>query len=88
MTKKAIICQGDTTTHGGRVIEGSKDRFMVKGKKIACIGHLVSCPECKGVYPIIEGENRIMYHGKAVAVEGMSTACGAKLNASQQLVKC
>ncbi|WP_240492520.1 PAAR domain-containing protein, partial [Photorhabdus namnaonensis] len=39
--------------------------------------------QCKGVFPIIQGADSLTYKGKAIALEGMQTACGAKLIASQ-----
>lgn len=79
---KPVIRKGDTTTHGGTVIEGIED-YLVYGKPIACKTHMVLCPLCKGTFPIIEGVGSTSVHGKYPAVEGMKTACGAKLIASQ-----
>ncbi|WP_133052251.1 PAAR domain-containing protein, partial [Gilliamella apis] len=45
--------------------------------------HMVLCPLCKGTFPIVEGVESTSVHGKYPAVEGMKTACGAKLIASQ-----
>lgn len=79
---KAIIRQGDPTSHGGTVIEGSL-ADLCEGKAIACVGHKVYCPKCKGTYPIIEGWPFTTVYGKGVALEGMKTACGASLIATQ-----
>jgi hypothetical protein len=46
---------------------------------------MVSCPQCKGIFPILP-INRARPHrinGRDTAVEGMKTACGATLIASQ-----
>ncbi len=83
MAEKAIIRQGDPTTHGGRVLEGFLDNICM-GKPIAGVGHKVFCPQCKGVFPIIEGARTVFMMGANVAVEGMKTACGAALIATQQ----
>lgn len=48
---RAMMCVGDTTTHGGRVLEGSTTA-TIEGKPIAGVGHKVLCPQCKGVFPI------------------------------------
>lgn len=82
MSLKSIIRKGDSTTHGGTVIEGI-DSYLVFDKPIACEGHMVTCPQCKGTFPIIEGVKGKSILGKNPAVEDMHTACGAKLIASQ-----
>lgn len=79
---KPVIRKGDTTTHGGTVIEGIED-YLVYDKPIACKTHMVLCPLCKGTFPIVEGVETTSVHDKYPAVEGMKTACGAKLIASQ-----
>ena len=71
-----IIRQGDKTTRGGTVIEGSPSDIC-HGKQIAYIGHKTSCPQCKGTYPIVEGAPVTTLYGKGVALAGMKTACGA-----------
>jgi uncharacterized Zn-binding protein involved in type VI secretion len=77
-----IIRMGDSTSHGGKVIEGSPFDICM-GKPIAFVGHKVQCPKCKGVFPIIEGAFTTTFYGKGVALAGMKTACGAVLIASQ-----
>ncbi|KWK54066.1 hypothetical protein WT81_18850 [Burkholderia stagnalis] len=82
---RAMICVGDTTTHGGRVLEGSATA-TIDGKPIAGVGHKVLCPQCKGVFPILPATGRKYPHnvdGRETAIEGMKTACGATLIASQ-----
>jgi uncharacterized Zn-binding protein involved in type VI secretion len=79
---RAIIRQGDPTSHGGRVIGGSLvDLF--DGKPVAFVGHKVSCPKCRGIHEIIEGAPTMTFYGKGVALEGMKTSCGATLIATQ-----
>ena len=77
-----IIRQGDPTSHGGTVLEGSTSDICM-GKPIAYIGHKVQCPLCKGAFPIIEGVLTTTFYGKGVAVAGMKTACGATLIPTQ-----
>ncbi|PEH37328.1 hypothetical protein CRM94_22550 [Burkholderia gladioli] len=82
---RAMICVGDTTTHGGRVLEGSSSA-TIDGKPIAGVGHKVLCPQCKGVFPILPATGRRYPHqiaGRDTAIQGMKTACGATLIASQ-----
>lgn len=77
-----IIRQGDPTSHGGTVLEGSLTDIC-HGKPIAYVGHKVQCPKCKGVFPIIEGVLTTTFYGKGVAIAGMKTACGASLIPTQ-----
>ena len=83
MGEKAIIRQGDPTSHGGKVLEGFLDNICM-GKPIAGVGHKVQCPKCKGSFPIVEGAQIALMMGRNVALEGMKTACGAPLIATQQ----
>lgn len=84
--KRAIICKGDTTSHGGRVLEGTENA-TIDGKPVAGVGHKVLCPLCKGAFPILPDLLARRYphriHERDTAVEGMRTACGAVLIASQ-----
>ncbi|MCG3462202.1 PAAR domain-containing protein [Xenorhabdus bovienii] len=82
MAGKAVIRLNDTTDHGGKVITAI-DSYVYQGVPIAGKGDLVSCPKCKGVFPVVEGSNNLQYKGKPIALEGMHTACGAQLIASQ-----
>lgn len=42
----SVICQGDTTTTGGRVLEGAPENYAYEGIPIALMGHKVWCPGC------------------------------------------
>ncbi len=77
-----IIRKGDSTSHGGTVLEGSPSDICM-GQPIAYIGHKVHCPKCRGDFPIVEGVMTATFYGKGVAVAGMKTSCGATLIASQ-----
>ncbi|MDB6372645.1 PAAR domain-containing protein [Photorhabdus bodei] len=79
---KSVILLGDMTDHGGKVITAI-DEYTHNGIPIAGKEDLVACPQCKGVFPIIQGADSLKYKGKPIALEGMQTACGAKLIASQ-----
>ncbi|OWO80809.1 hypothetical protein B5C26_16095 [Photorhabdus luminescens] len=83
MTNRAVIRLNDQTDHGGKVITAI-DNYLYQGVPVAAKGDLVSCPKCKGVFPIVEGSNDLKHQGKPIALEGMQTACGAKLIASQK----
>ncbi|HCF6898421.1 TPA: PAAR domain-containing protein [Pseudomonas aeruginosa] len=76
-----IIRKGDKTDHGGTVLEGF-GHTNFNGQPMAGVGHSVSCPKCKGVFPIAEGSSTLKVDGVPVALEGMKTACGASLIAS------
>ncbi len=76
-----IVRKGDSTDHGGTVLEGFGQTDL-NGRPIAGVGHKVSCPKCKGVFPIVEGSACYSVDGVPVALHGMKTACGASLIAS------
>ncbi|WP_415260584.1 PAAR domain-containing protein [Pseudomonas chlororaphis] len=78
---KDIIRLGDSTSHGGVVLEAFFQTDF-NGKPIAGVGHKVSCPQCKGVFPIVEGNSTYTVGGVAVALDGMKITCGASLIAS------
>ena len=78
---KDIIRLGDLTTHGGVVLQAFSHTDL-NGKPIAGVGHNVSCPLCKGIFPIAEGSSTYTVDGIPVALDGMKTACGAALIAS------
>jgi len=79
--ERGVIRLYDTTDHGGKVVQ-VKHQPGDMGRPIACIGDLVECPRCLGVYPIIEGDPECTIHGDPVAFEGHKTACGAILISS------
>lgn len=86
MRARPIIRVGDKTTHGGTVLEGFSS-YDIDGRAAAGLGHKVDCPKCKGVFPIIEGVPSFAIGDSLVALEGMKTACGAALIASQGFVR-
>lgn len=79
----AFIREGDTTSHGGKVLACSPNN-KVDGKALALLGDMVSCPRCGGTFAIVSTKPLGMtFDGRAVASEGDKTACGATLIASQ-----
>ncbi|CAJ3079904.1 PAAR domain-containing protein [Burkholderia pseudomallei] len=81
----AFIREGDTTSHGGRVLACSTEH-IIHGKAVARLGDMVSCPKCGGIYPIVDVLPRGMsMGGKHPAFEGDKTACGATLIATQSV---
>lgn len=83
MTQPLIVL-GDKTSHGGTVITCSPTCDTL-GKGWARVGDMVSCPRCKGVFPISQGDPGLVDDGRAVAYHGCKTACGATLISSQML---
>lgn len=77
-----FIVQGDRTSHGGVVLAGSPFSDC-DGKPIARVGDMCSCPLCKGVFPIAQGDQSNIIDGAPVAYHGCKTACGAMLISSQ-----
>ncbi|MDR1995538.1 PAAR domain-containing protein [Azonexus sp.] len=81
---RRIIREGDTTTHGGKVINGS-DRHRLEGRRIARLGDEVDCPAKypggtpHGVNKIIEGATDELLDGIPIALEGHKTECGCAL---------
>ncbi|MPT37008.1 PAAR domain-containing protein [Achromobacter denitrificans] len=87
MSERAIIRRGDRTSHGGTVVEGHPTSMLL-GREIALVGHKVLCPKCKGAFPILPDPGRNhSFMGNDTAVEGMRTACGAVLIASQMVAR-
>jgi uncharacterized Zn-binding protein involved in type VI secretion len=68
---------GDTTDHGGKVIEASP-LLTNLGIQVALDGHLVECPKCGGKFPIIATARRT-HRGTRVGYLGDKTTCGATL---------
>ena len=52
MSARRVIVIGDKTTHGGTVLQGSQT-MTAGGKSVARQGDLVSCPKCKGNFPLV-----------------------------------
>lgn len=68
---------GDTTDHGGKIIEAAPDLKHL-GVAVALDGHRVACPKCGGTFPVIATGKRT-HHGVRVAYLGDKTGCGATL---------
>lgn len=82
MSKKFIVL-GDSTSHGGVVIEASGSSAS-GDVRIARVGDKVTCPhKGHGTCAIVTGDPKVIVDGKPVARDGDKTACGAILIASQ-----
>ncbi|MET3134598.1 putative Zn-binding protein involved in type VI secretion [Oxalobacteraceae bacterium GrIS 1.11] len=77
-----LIVLGDKTSHGGTVI-GCTIASATGGKPIARQGDMVSCPKCKGVFPIAQGDASLIIDGAPAAYHSCKVACGAVLLSSQ-----
>lgn len=86
---KPFVLLGDSTNHGGKIIEGSP-QSDIDGKPIARVGDKVTCPQKGhgGVTTIVSGDPNCLIDGKPAARDGDKTACGATLIASQSLGSC
>lgn len=83
MTRPLIVV-GDSTSHGGKVIEGAPTTDT-EGKSIARIGDKVTCPRRgHGSTTVIStGDPTVIIDGQPAARHGDVTACGATLISSQ-----
>ncbi|KAB0585139.1 PAAR domain-containing protein [Ideonella dechloratans] len=81
---RPFIVVGDTTSHGGTVLEGAPST-TTGGKPIARVGDKVSCPKRGhgGTTVIATGDPSCLIDGKPAARHGDTTACGATLISSQ-----
>ncbi|MGE4449747.1 PAAR domain-containing protein [Oryzomicrobium sp.] len=79
---KSVIRLGDSTNHGGVVVSAS-GTYTIMGKGVARVGDQVTCP-IKGhpMAVIVEGDPNWLIDGRAVALDGHKTSCGASLIAS------
>lgn len=78
-----LIRLGDSTSHGGKVINCQITKFTVNGIPAACVGDKCICPipghsNCV----IASGSSRHVVNGHQLAFEGDKTSCGATLIAS------
>ncbi|MBI6851126.1 hypothetical protein BTW15_02355 [Pseudomonas syringae pv. tomato] len=80
--KLLAIVQGDTTDHGGYVINGDQTK-RINGFAVAHRGCDVTCP-LHGASKIIGEENDFHIEGYIIALEGDLTSCGARLISRQQ----
>lgn len=82
---RAICCEGDATTHGGKVTRVSGS-MQIDGRYNARLGDWVSCPE--------HGENQIVEacamldEGLRIVVHQCKTACGSHVIATGDMTVC
>lgn len=76
---KKVIRLGDPTSHGGSVVSAAPN-FSMMGVRVARIGDHCTCPKPgHGGCVIVEGDPGWIIDGRAVALEGHLTSCGASL---------
>jgi uncharacterized Zn-binding protein involved in type VI secretion len=80
---RLIIVLGDKTDHGGTVITAGSTTDT-NGFPWARQGDMVSCPKCKGVFPIAQGDPNFISDGAPIAYDGCKVACGATLIGGKQ----
>lgn len=82
---RAWIVYGDVTTSGGRVVTCSAETD-IDGKGVARFNDKATCPQHKGVFPIVGGcDPTTIIDGQPVALHGAGLACGCKVLATQQI---
>ncbi|WP_442808983.1 PAAR domain-containing protein [Trinickia soli] len=54
---KPIVRKGDATDHGGTVLDGFATSNL-DGRPAAGVSHMVSCPQCKGSFAIVQGSSQ------------------------------
>jgi uncharacterized Zn-binding protein involved in type VI secretion len=83
---RPFILIGDTTDHGGVVLEGTQVSD-IGGKPIARVGDKVSCPKHghgqNGIVVIVSGDPTLIIDGQPLARHGDKTSCGATLLSTQ-----
>jgi len=82
---KNPVREGDKTTHGGVVKQGSAS-FKLGGHRVALVGDIVTCPE-HGDNPIIEHGEGYREGGRKWVVDQCGTQCGSRVIASQSGMK-
>lgn len=81
---RPFIRLGDPHIHGGTVIKVDQYRYDVDAIRVACLGDMVVCPiPGHGLCKIVQCQDSAFIDGKAVAVLGSLTACGAALIPTQ-----
>lgn len=77
------VVLGDITSSGGRVISGSSFTD-IDGEPVARVNDQATCPQHKGIFPIVDGDATTIIDGQPVALHGSKLACGCSVLAIQQ----
>jgi uncharacterized Zn-binding protein involved in type VI secretion len=81
MASKRYIVEGDTHSHGGRVLSGAP-QSRINGRAIARLRDPAIC-EIHGQTHIAKVAGLARFDGQPAACDGDELACGARLIASQ-----
>ena len=81
MSEKKYIVEGDTHSHGGRVLSGAPNS-RIKGRAIARQNDPAIC-EIHGQTHIAKVSGNASFAGQPAACDGDQLGCGARLIASQ-----
>ncbi|MHA1305385.1 MAG: PAAR domain-containing protein, partial [Candidatus Heimdallarchaeaceae archaeon] len=78
-TGKVIVCVGDTSDHGGTIINSNQDgTFLVAGVVVAVDQAQHSCPIAgHGVTAITAITTKSYHNGKLILTSGAVAGCGA-----------
>lgn len=72
-----FILVGDTTTHGGTIVQGIYTHTVDRAPMVAT-GHKFNCPEC-GKEATLIGSSHVMVNGLRRVLHGDKTTCGATI---------
>jgi uncharacterized Zn-binding protein involved in type VI secretion len=76
-----VAILGTTSSHGGTVTSASGTHLLTAAGAVCVVGDLHSCPiSGHGVTAILTGASNSISNGKALAIAGSVTGCGATLN--------
>ena len=81
MSENRYIVEGDTHSHGGRVLSGAPES-RINGRAIARLNDPAIC-EIHGQTHIAKVSGNATFAGQQAACDGDQLACGAQLIASQ-----
>lgn len=76
---RGVIRLGDPTSHGGEVVSAAGN-YSIMNKGVARVGDSCTCPKRgHSNCTIAEGDPNWTIDGRAVALHGHKTTCGAEL---------
>jgi len=74
---RRVACLGDTSTHGGAIIDSNQDGTLrVNGLVVAVDGASFNCP-IHGITTVASIIKKTRQNGKLVVTEGATTGCGS-----------
>lgn len=76
---KALVCDGDPTTTGGRVI-ATASSMHDGGRRIALDQEMATCGKCPGEHPILGTGTDMQEEGRACVLDGDLVLCSCRTN--------